>query len=458
MKEKKSALKFWEIYGYGFSGMFVNTFFLMFLAYYLLYYLTNVWGIPPIVAAVVYSAAMWIRTGTIVTSGIVIDNTNLRWGKYRSWVYLGALILLVGTTLLFTDLNIASQAVAIAVFLILYAIAQFGYSALWVSQRAMLGKMAKTNNDAIALTSSAQMMSSLGGIVYGLVGATFLGMWGGSEQRGYTFTAILYGLFIVVGCIIFGAITKKYEPSRAKGEAAVTNATQKKERIGIIKLIKNLKGPMIPFFLAMIIGNAQLGFFMALLRYFTKYVLNDPKAFGLAITLGSVGAVVGAYAAKPLCKKYSKKLVWIFVMIITGILYALISFIGRTSLPFLILRVAVSFMGSFIGVLLPAIANDVSDHSEMNGGESARAFTQSMGGTAIKLGAVISGMAASFGLAFVGYEKGAEMTPELINGITYMMAFGPALVSFLSAAIFIFYKVDEKKLDEYRSQKEAAVS
>lgn len=451
MEKKATSLKQWQIYGYGFSGMFLNTFMLMFLAYYLLFYLTNVWGFSALTAAGIYGAAMWLRTGTMVVAGVAVDSTNLKWGKYRSWLYIGSLLTLVGSTLMFTNLGIANQTLAIALFFVVYSISQFGYNALWVSQRAVIGKMSKSSNDSIALTSAAQMMSSLGGILYGLTGAAIIAIWG-SEQKGFTYTALLYSSFIVLGCVLLAALTKKYDPPISKDEAA---QLKKSERVSILAMLKNLKGPMIPYFISMTIGNAQLGFFFALLAYYTTYVLKDPAAFGLSITLSSVFAVVGAYAAQPLCKKYSKKTVWILVMLVTGVLYALVTIIGRTSLPFLILRSAIGFVGSFIGVLLPALANDIADYNEMNGEKNARAFVQSMAGTTIRFGSVISAFIASFGLAFVGFEAGMEMTPAILNGITNLMALGPALVSFIAAGVFMFYKVDEKALDAYRSQKEA---
>lgn len=448
MEKKTTTLKQWQIYGYGLSGMFVNTFMLMFLAYYLLFYLTNVWGFPAIVAAGIYGAAMWLRTGTMVLGGIAVDATNLKWGKYRSWLYIGSILSLVGTTLMFMNFGFTNQTLAIGVFFVLYTISQFGYNTLWVSQRAMLGKLSKNKDDAIGLTSAAQMMSSLGGMLYGIVGVTILTMWG-SEQNGYTYSALLYSLLIVVGCFFLAKMTKKYDPPVEHVEKS------KHEKISVIAMLKNLKGPMIPYFVSMTIGNAQLGFFFALLVYYTTYVLKDPTAFGLSITLSSLFAVIGAYAAQPVCKKYSKKAVWIMVMIITGVLYGLITFIGKTSVPFLILRSAIGFMGSFIGVLLPAFANDISDYNEMNGQINARAFVQSMAGTTIRFGSLISAFIASFGLAFVGFEAGAEMTPQILSGITNLMAIGPALVSFISAAVFVFYKVDEKALDAYRSSKES---
>jgi Na+/melibiose symporter-like transporter len=182
-------------------------------------------------------------------------------------------------------------------------------------------------------------------------------------------------------------------------------------------------------------------------------VLKNPAALGLSITLGSITGFLGALAVRPLCKKFGNKKTYIIATAVTAVLYILVAYIGGTSVPFLILRSAIMFMGSFTGVLLPAFANDIADYNGMQGQTIARAFIQSIAGTTIRLGSVISTMVASFGLAAIGYTKGAQPTAQVLSGITNLMAFGPAIVCIISCICFIWYNIDEKQLDAYRVQK-----
>ena len=61
------------------------------------------------------------------------------------------------------------------------------------------------------------------------------------------------------------------------------------------------------------------------------------------------------------------------------------------------------------------------------------------------MGTALSTMIASFGLAFVGFQAGMEPTPQVVNGITYMMAFGPAIVCVLSAPVSYTHLVVYKR-------------
>ena len=61
---KPQGLKKSQILLYGFFGMFLNTFYLMFLAYNRLFYLTNVLQLSTQISAVVNTLSVW---GNVVT-------------------------------------------------------------------------------------------------------------------------------------------------------------------------------------------------------------------------------------------------------------------------------------------------------------------------------------------------------------------------------------------------------
>ncbi len=453
MKESKMTLKWYERYGYGFGGLFSYSFYLMLQAYFLLFFLTDVLGFNPYVAAVIYSATQWIKVLTMIFAGTIIDATCLRMGKYRSWIAIGAVLTTIFATLMFTNMNLPA-AVGVPVFLIAYILQSFGYNAMWTASRAVVGPMSKTSDDAVALAGSAQAGSSLGGIIYGLINAGVLAFWAFSGQE-YGLTMLTYCVLICIGSIVMLAITKKYDkPMAAKKNTAEAAAAKKAEKVGFMTMLKSLKGPMIPYFIAMTLGTAQSGFFMALLSYFTTYVLNNPAVMGYAVTAYSVTAFLGALAVKPVFSLLkSKKTVYIVSTAICAALYLVMRLVGANAVGFLIVYGLIGFFGTFAGVLLPAFANDLADYQEMRGEGSARAFTQSIAGTTIRLAAVISTMISSFGLAAVGYKTGMEMTEGILNSIMNLMVVGPIIVCALACVCFIFYRVNEKELDEYRAQK-----
>ena len=442
---KPQGLKKSQILLYGFFGMFLNTFYLMFLAYNRLFYLTNVLQLNTGIAAVVNTLSVWGNVVTMLLAGAIIEKFTFKSGKFRTWAVVGGLLVGVAFTLLFANFNM-SQGAAGAMFVVMFVIQSIGYNTLWVAERSLVGPLSTTAADANSLAMVAQQGSTLGGLIYGVVNPYIMKAVGDS----YTFTALIYGLFIVVGTLGMFSLTKNYDNAPAEPTAA----GQKKEKAkgGFFKA---LTGPTIPFFFAMILNNMHLGFFMTLLAYFTQYVLQDPVILSTAVTAGSVAGLIGAWFSKIICDKMGKKRAFVYFSILTGILYMLIAFIGRTSIPFLILRVAIGCFSVVGGMLIPVFANDIADYNLMKYGTDNRAIIQSISGTTIRFGSALSATVCSFALVAIGYDATVEMTEKMINSITYLMAFAPAAVCVLSALIFIFYHIDEKELDAWRAERAA---
>ena len=438
----KTKLKTSQIIAYGFFGMFLNTFYLMFLAYFRLVYLTNVIQLSTTIAATVNSLATWGNVVTMLLAGILIDKINFKSGKYRTWALVGGIVMGIVLPLLFSDLGL-SEAAAGALFIVLFVVQSIGYNCLWVAERSLVGPLSSSGDDANNLAMAAQQGSTLGGLLFGVVNTPIMTALGGS----YTMTALLYGLFIFCGTVGMFFLTKNYDKAAAPAPAA---AKQEKVKGGTLAA---LTGPVIPFVIAMILNNAHLGFFMTLLAYFTQFVLKDPAILSISVTAGSVAGLIGAWLSKIVCSKMGKKKAFVIFSIITGLMYMMIAWFGSSSIPFLIIRVAIGAFSVVGGMLIPVFANDISDYNVMKYGQDNRAVIQSISGTTIRMGTALATTIASFGLAAVGYSATAEVTPAIINGITALMAYGPAIVCILSALAFIFYKIDEKELDAWRKAK-----
>ena len=394
---KPQGLKKSQILLYGFFGMFLNTFYLMFLAYNRLFYLTNVLQLSTQISAVVNTLSVWGNVVTMLLAGAIIEKFTFKSGKFRTWTVIGGIVVGITFTLLFANFGL-SQGVAGALFVVMFVIQSIGYNTLWVAERSLVGPMSTTAADANSLAMVAQQGSTLGGLIYGVVNPFIMKAVGDS----YTWTALVY-----------------------------------------------------PFFFAMILNNMHIGFFMTLLAYFTQYVLQDPVILSTAVTAGSVAGLIGAWLSKIICDKMGKKRAFVYFSILTGILYMLIAFIGRTSIPFLILRVAIGCFSVVGGMLIPVFANDIADYNLMKYGTDNRAMIQSISGTTIRFGSALSASVCSFALVAIGYDATVQITEKMINSITYLMAFAPAAVCVLSALIFIFYHIDEKELDTWRVERAA---
>ncbi len=443
------------VWQYGFGSMFCTGPNSNFINYMFLFFMTDIAGIPAGIAATAYTVCSIIRPIDTFLSGVIIDATNLKWGKFRSWNIIAVTCTLLFSGALFLPYGFENKMVWCVVCVFFYTVATTAYNVNWTAHRSLVGIMSKTSQDNLTLVSAANVAAQLSGLLYGLGGSYLLKAWAGAGSMQYAATEYTWALLAFIGGVIIFRISKPYDKPR---ENLVRDAAKKKDenRVSFFEMLKTFRGPGLILFLGSTLSCIQQGFFTTLLAYFTKYVLGNPAVLGYAVSVNYAGGIVGSIIMPKITKGIPKKNLYIFGLLFTSVAYFCMYFFGMTGAGFLIIRFLIGCCGAATsGIALPGIGNDLADYYEMKGQSRARGFVQSSYGTAIYVGSFISSAVSSYALAFLGYEAGAEMTPSLLKAICIMMAVGPAVVNILAAIVMSFYKVDEKELDRYRKERAA---
>ncbi|MBR0416514.1 MAG: MFS transporter [Firmicutes bacterium] len=454
MEEKKAkrTLGLGTLLAYGVGSLLGDSPYANLIAYQVLFYLTDVLMVNTYLAATVYSGVQWIKFLTMAIAGVIIDAKALRWGRYRSWCFVGALLVCT-VPLTYANFGFKSVAVVITVYLITLVINQIGYNLAWSAQRTLPIKMGKNTADIIALNAFSGAGMSGGAVIYSaffsFAAARFTG---GTE---FTVLAALCAGFMMLCTLLLMAISKKYDPPTPV-EQFKNETKEKKDTVTFGQMIKSLKGPTLVYFISYVLSNSKDGFFYALLAYFTTHVLNNPDAYALSISAASVLGVIGSFIQIPLVNFLGKKRDFFFTHIALAVIFFLIRYIGGNATIFIILRGLVGFVGGLSGGLMGAFAVDLADYNEMKTGSSAKAFLQSVGGMTVRVGAILSTTISGFALASSGYVAGQELTPKILSSIFNWMAFGPGVCCLLSVLAFTFYKVDERELDAWRASRKNA--
>ena len=151
-------------YGYGLGEMGF-TFFNFLVAYYLMYYLTDVLCLPMVLAASLYSGIQWVEVATMLAAGVLIDKSRLRSGKYRPWIVGGSILCAINLVLFYTDFSL-SKTLAAILFTLTYFLCYCGYNTMWVAYRALLGPLCHSPKDSVVITTSASQLSSVAGLIF----------------------------------------------------------------------------------------------------------------------------------------------------------------------------------------------------------------------------------------------------------------------------------------------------
>lgn len=431
-KERKGSLKLSEIILYGVFGMFANTFYLMYLSYNRLYYLTNILQLNDTLSAVVASASAWINVLTMILAGPLIDKIKFKNGKYRSWTLVGGIMMVVTLPLLYTNWHVSGTTAAI-VYVVMFALQSISYNTLWVAERALLGPMSKTTEDASSLALASQLASVFGLIGYGGVSAIL-----GKLTTNTTIMGLIYGALICAGTFGMFILAKKYDVDISTVQEVKTENGEKAP-----SFFKSASGPMIPFFIAMVAANCHNGFFTTLVKFFCEYRLGDAGMADQVATITGVTGLVGSVIAKILIDKIGKKPSLFIFTGLTAVCYVLIYFV-QSSPVFLACVAGVGIFSVVGSMLLVIFSNDIADYAEMTSGVDGRAMIQAFSGSTIRIGAALATTIASFALAAFGNGEQA---------VSLLTSFGPAALCVISMLAFIFYKMDDAKVEAFRKEK-----
>ncbi len=430
-KERKGTLKLSEIILYGVFGMFVNTFYLMFLTYNRIYYLTNILQLSDTLSAVVATASAWINVLTMILAGPLIDKIKFKNGKYRSWTLLGGILMVIALPMLYTNWHVSGTTAAV-VYVVMFAIQSISYNSLWVAERALLGPMSKTSEDASSLALASQLAS-----VFGLIGYSVVDMILQKITSNTTVMGLVYGALICLGTFGMFTMTKKYDINLESAPVAPVKGEKAPS------FLKVASGPMIPFCISMIAANCHNGFFTAIVKFFCEYRLNDVSVASMVATITGVTGLIGSIAAKILIGKLGKKTSMYLFTALTALCYIGIYFVhGKPLFLALVAGVGIfSVVGSF---LLVVMSNDIADYAEMTSGVDGRAMIQAFSGSTIRIGAALATTIASFSLAALGNGE---------QSVSILTSFGPAVFCVLSVLAMLFYKLDENRIEEFRKEK-----
>lgn len=431
-------------------GDFCFTFFIMFIGYYLMYYLTDVIKFPTAAAAAVYTLVQFFETAGILVGGIVIDRVKLKGGRFRPWLLIGGAWCGIMLVFLFTKYNLPER-IYLILFPLLYLLTYWGYNFMWVAFRSLPGKISRTQQDVMALAVGSQHGAVAASLIFSLIGVRLLY---GFETvaTGYTVSSAVYGAIILACmCVVF-CVAKPYDHDSTRQRDG-----QLIKKVPFRENIKCFSGPMLPYFLSSVFRSSVSVAIPALMVYYFNYVLKAENGMALYLSTTSVVQIAAAMVLKPLSEKFSKITIYRMTAALSCCSTLLAFFFGDTVTAFVFFMALNNFWLVIGGGMNYAFITDIADYNEYVRGLQTRGFTVSISGTANTVASLIGGCIASFSLAFIGYDaSAAEVSVSLAWNIRLIVTVGASVMTAISLIPFLFYRLNDKKMSEVYKIKHAA--
>jgi melibiose permease/lactose/raffinose/galactose permease len=407
------------------------------ISMYLIFYLTDVIELPTStlwwIAAIILAARIYDALNDPVM-GFIVDNTRTRWGKFKPWIAIGAVISAVFTILLFTDFSLRGGAF-IGAFAFFYLMWGMSFTANDISYWSMLPALSTDQKEREKIGAIARICANIGlfFVVAGIVPLTgLLGRHFGGLPQGYFVFAVLVSLVMAAGqCItLFGV---------KETQAASRQSTPLRELLRVIIKNDQLLFTAVSMSLFMIGYMTTTSFGL----YFFKYAYGNEDMYSVFALILGVSQIT-ALAVFPLfSKRYERKTLYTaaIVLIVTG--YIVFFFAPVTTMIFIGISGILLFVGqSFVQLLMLMFLADSVDYGHWKLGKRNDSITFSLQPFINKMGGAIASGVVSAVVILSGI-KDARSAADVSPGGLLMMKI--AMLVFPMLCIVVSFLIYRKK-------------
>ena len=377
---------------------------------YLMFYLTDVLQLSDNVLWWVTAIIMAARVFDAFNDpfmGVIVDNTHTKYGKFKPWICIGAVLVSILTVLLFSNFGLSGSAFII-VFGIIYVLWGIAYTMNDISYWSMLPTLSQDQREREEIGSVSRICASIGlfAVVTLIVPVTeAIGGAVGSLQKGYFILSIIL-VVIMLAFLCFTVFGVK-EPMIGNKKEEHTSV---KELVRIIFKNDQLLVTALAMALFMIGYSTTTSFGL----YYFKYVYGDEGMYSIFALILGVSQIFALSIFPVLGKRYPRKKLYAFstALVVTG--YLIFFFAPTNTMLFIGIAGLILFIGqAFIQVMTLMFLTDSVEYGEWKFGKrndsvtfSLQPFINKMGG-AIASGVVgaiviVSGMSQA--------QSAADMT------------------------------------------------
>ena len=269
---------------------------------FLMFYLTDVLDLSDKIMAYITMIMVFVRVFDAFNDpfmGMLVDNTKTKWGTFKPWILIGAILSSIFTIVFFYDFKIEGLGFVV-IFTVNYLLWEISYTANDIAYWSMLPSLSKDQKEREKIGAVARICANLGmfTLVVGITGFTqFLAVKTGSMQQAYFYLSII----LVVLMLFFQMFTVFGVKEDLKNQV-VEEQTTVKELFQII--VKNDQllwiSISMSIFMTGYMTTTSFG------QYYFKYVYGDINMYSVFAAILAVSQLT-ALAIFPLVSKYLKR-------------------------------------------------------------------------------------------------------------------------------------------------------
>ncbi|MEM9670205.1 MAG: glycoside-pentoside-hexuronide (GPH):cation symporter [Pseudomonadota bacterium] len=422
-----------QLAGYGAADFGFNLFWTG-LSVYLLIYYTDILGIDPVTAGLIFSLSIFWDAVSDPIMGFIVTRTKTRWGRFRPYLLFGAplmgfsSVMMFAAPILFPSAIVLSSAIAHLVFRTCYTIVNIPYGALSAVLTVDTGDRTRL--------SGARMFCGIAGALFATVMMPGLAeaFGGGNLKRGWVMVGALFAVIATAIILFTFAVTKENEGLSAGAKVSLNDS---------VRFVMSNRALWVIFVAALVfsVGN---GIANKSAVYFIKYNLGAEAKTGPLLGLQALMAALSIPFWAWLAGKTSKQIAWIVGMLLLGTVqltaFLLAPSAAGEMLPFFAL---IGFCFGAFAVMFWSTVPDTVEYGQWRSGVRDEGMAFSLSAFSVKTGIAFGVGILGVYLARVGYVPDVEQTERALDGIRAVVFLFPGIASLAVAGILAFYPINK---------------
>lgn len=410
---------------------------------FLLVYLTEVKNLDDAMLALVGGVLTVLRILDAFNdpiTGVIIDNTHTRWGKFKPWMVIGAVVSAVCMLMLFSDLPLTGGAY-VAVFAVSYILWDIFYGVNDIAYWTQLPALSVDQRQRESMGSFARICANVGmyAVVVGIIPVTgaLTDVFGGNGKRAWlVMAAAVCALMIGFQMItVFGV--------------KETRTFKEEENTSLRDMVKVLFGNDQLMWTTVSMALFMVGYCTTTSfgTYYFKYAYGDEGMYSLFAGVLGVSQLAALSVFPLFSRKFSRKTLYTAATILVAAGYGVFFFAPMNMIPIAAAGVLLFVGQAFIQTLMLMFLADTIEYGQWKLGKRNDSITFSIQPLINKLGAAIATGVVTLTLIISGINR-AETAADVTSEGLLIMKIAMMALPLLSIALGYYVYLRKYRIDE----------
>lgn len=423
-------LKKIEIFNYSIGDLGINLNFQL-IGFFLAYFYTDVFGISPAhVAGLFLAARIWDAVNDPIM-GYIADHTRTRWGRFRPYMFFGAVPLNLALLACYAAPDI-SPAAKVAYAYVTYILHGMIFTAVGLPYSSISAVMTQDQQERAWISTMRMFFAVIVAMGFISIGTRpFVALFE-TEAKGFFVLACCYAV-ISSGLLIFAGI---------KSRERVEEPPEKYHLKDIIPIIRK-NDALLLLSLAMFANTCIWVIGNAVSLYYFKYIVGNADMQSVFFRYMLPANAIGIALTPMLTARLGKRNVFILGSAIVLVANLVRHFVPPESFgPFVGLSMIASTAMMFCSVCQWGMVPDTVEYGHWKNGIRSEGIPFAFFSFTLKCGMAFGGALAAMIMSWTGYEANTELTDAARTAIVWLFNLVPAGFSLICLIALLFYKLD----------------